>query len=99
MSLNLPDFGLKRKSTMFSDEHEAFRDVLSRFIARKFRLTFRSGMRSMNSLANSTRKQQILVCSGSCFRKNMVGLALIIRCLIWPPLSWGVRAVVVSARA
>ncbi len=35
MSLNLPDFGLKRKSTMFNEEHEAFRDVLSRFIARE----------------------------------------------------------------
>ncbi|KZK77304.1 Acyl-CoA dehydrogenase [Pseudovibrio sp. Ad46] len=35
MSLSLPDFGLKRKSTMFNEEHEAFRDVLSRFIAKE----------------------------------------------------------------
>ncbi|KZL17951.1 Acyl-CoA dehydrogenase [Pseudovibrio axinellae] len=33
MTLSLPDFGLNRKSTIFSDEHEAFRDVLKRFVA------------------------------------------------------------------
>ena len=57
------------KSPFYSAEHEAYRDVVRRFVEREIEPI--NGTRPASSRARSMRRPPRSACSGSAFQKNM----------------------------